>query len=33
LPNFAGSVQQLLSDGGERSPSLFQLAEQVIYAL
>ena len=33
LPNFACSIQQLLSDGVERSPSLFQFAEQVIYAL
>ena len=27
LPNFAGSIQQLLSDGGQRSPNLFQFAE------
>ena len=33
LPNFAGSIQQLLSDGGERSPSLFQFAEQAIDVL
>jgi hypothetical protein len=27
LANFAGSIQQLLSDGGERGPSFFQFAE------